>query len=106
MIGKVLTPSSACSALPDLMIWAATFRTVLIGIAKPIPTLPCQPVFPVEIWEVTPTTRPAASISGPPELPWLIARIRLDRVIDRERVRRLDLALDGADEPARQRPRV
>ena len=31
------------------------------------------PVLPVEICEVTPITRPAASISGPPELPWLIA---------------------------------
>src|SRR5262249_39589512 len=31
--------------------------------------------------------------------------IRLDRVVDRDRVRRLDLTLDGAYEPARQRPR-
>ena len=38
-----------------------------------MPTFPCSPVLPVEICEVTPITRPAASISGPPELPWLIA---------------------------------
>ena len=55
------------------MICAATVRTVLIGIAKPMPTLPCWPVEPVEICEVTPITRPCESISGPPELPWLIA---------------------------------
>ena len=58
---------------PVVMICAATLRTVLIGIAKPMPTLPCFWSLPVEICEVTPITRPAASISGPPELPWLIA---------------------------------
>ncbi len=55
------------------MICAATFLTVLIGMANPMPMLPCCPVLPVEICEVTPITRPATSISGPPELPWLIA---------------------------------
>ena len=43
-----------------------------IGTAKPMPTLPPPPV-PVSIWELMPMTRPAASISGPPELPGLIA---------------------------------
>ena len=43
-----------------------------IGIAKPMPTLPL-PLPPVSIWELMPMTRPAASRSGPPELPGLIA---------------------------------
>ena len=43
---------------------------VLIGTAKPIPTEPLEP--PVAICELTPTTSPRASISGPPELPGLI----------------------------------
>ena len=38
-----------------------------------MPMFPCWPVVPVEICDVTPITRPAMSISGPPELPWLIA---------------------------------
>ena len=45
---------------------------VLIGTAKPIPTEPLLPE-PVAIWELIPITRPSASISGPPELPGLIA---------------------------------
>jgi hypothetical protein len=45
---------------------------VSIGTAKPIPTLPLPPP-PVSIWELMPITRPAASSSGPPELPGLIA---------------------------------
>ncbi len=47
-------------------------RAVLIGIAKPMPTLPLPPP-PVSIWELIPITLPEASISGPPELPGLIA---------------------------------
>ena len=45
---------------------------VLIGIAKPMPTLPLPPP-PVSICELMPITSPSASISGPPELPGLIA---------------------------------
>ena len=37
-----------------------------------MPTLP-SPAPPVAIWELMPITRPAASSSGPPELPGLIA---------------------------------
>ena len=44
---------------------------MLDGTAKPIPTLPPAPL-PVSICELTPITRPSASISGPPELPLLI----------------------------------
>ena len=47
--------------------------TVLIGMAKPIPTDPDSPVLPVEIAALTPITAPLASMSGPPELPGLIA---------------------------------
>ena len=46
---------------------------VSIGTAKPMPTLPLLPLPPVAICELMPITRPAASISGPPELPGLIA---------------------------------
>ena len=38
-----------------------------------MPTLPEAPSPPVAICELTPITRPAASSSGPPELPGLIA---------------------------------
>ena len=51
------------------MICAATVLTVLIGTAKPIPTLPLAPESPAAIWELTPITLPSASSSGPPELP-------------------------------------
>ena len=47
-------------------------RAVSIGTAKPIPTLPLPPP-PVSICELMPITSPALSISGPPELPGLIA---------------------------------
>ncbi len=45
---------------------------MLIGTAKPIPMLPPPPPA-VAICELTPITRPRPSISGPPELPGLIA---------------------------------
>ena len=41
-----------------------------LGTAKPTPTF--ASTVPPWICEATPTTWPAASISGPPELPWLI----------------------------------
>ena len=40
------------------------------GTAKPTPSLPPDSL---SIWELTPTTLPFRSSSGPPELPWLIA---------------------------------
>jgi hypothetical protein len=45
---------------------------VAIGIANPMPTL-ASPLPPVAICELMPTTFPCPSISGPPELPGLIA---------------------------------
>ena len=40
---------------------------------KPMPTKPFDPSPAVAIWELTPTTLPRVSTSGPPELPGLIA---------------------------------
>ena len=48
-----------------------TRLAVLIGTAKPMPTLPL-PLPPVSICELTPMTWPCALSSGPPELPGLI----------------------------------
>ncbi len=50
--------------------WAAIEPTVLEGIAKPTPSFP-----PESLWicAVIPITWPEESMSGPPELPWLIA---------------------------------
>ena len=50
--------------------WDVTDLTVLLGIAKPTPSLPPDSL---SICELTPITLPLASSSGPPELPWLIA---------------------------------
>ena len=49
---------------------ATTMRTILAGIAKPMPTLPpdCE-----KIAELMPTSRAFISTSAPPELPGLIA---------------------------------
>ena len=58
--------------MPLLSSWLISLRAVSIGIAKPMPTLPL-PLPPVSIWELIPITLPEASISGPPELPGLIA---------------------------------
>ena len=64
-------PRKACWTEPLLLSWSAIFLAVLIGTAKPIPMFPLPPA--VSIWELMPTTRPRPSISGPPELPGLIA---------------------------------
>ena len=69
-IVSTCTPMNACSTLPlEISCWAIE-RTVSLGIAKPTPTLALT--VPPSIWALTPTTWPAASSSGPPELPWLI----------------------------------
>src|SRR5580765_5719552 len=65
-------PRKGCSTLPCLISSATTSLTVLIGIAKPMPTLPwLWP--PVSICALTPMTWPCAFSSGPPELPWFSA---------------------------------
>ena len=63
------TPSQPRSTDPFVMICWTMFCASFEGIEKPIPTLP-----PVgeKIAELTPMTRPVASKSGPPELPWLM----------------------------------
>ena len=54
-----------------LEIRASAIRlTVLDETAKPTPSFPPDSL---SICELTPTTRPLRSSSGPPELPWLIA---------------------------------
>ena len=88
------------------MIWAATLRTVLIGIAKPMPRLPCWPVVPVEICEVTPMTRAVGVDQRPARVAVVDRGVGLDRVVDGQRVRRLDLPLHGADDAGRERARV
>ena len=52
------------------MICETIERTVFDGIAKPTPS---EPRDSLSIWALTPITRPSPSMSGPPELPWLIA---------------------------------
>ncbi len=62
-------------ALPvSMMSWAIRFAW-LIGIAKARPMLPASWSSSDSdlITELTPTTRPPPSTSGPPELPWLTA---------------------------------
>ena len=72
LTGLAVIPMKAWSTLPVLISCATTARTVLIGMAKPIPMLPSEPELPVAIWAFTPITWPRELISGPPELPWLI----------------------------------
>ncbi len=50
--------------------WFSERRTASTGTAKPTP-LPLP--FALSICELMPSTRPSASSSGPPELPWLTA---------------------------------
>ena len=65
-------PTYAYFTWPLSMSWAIERLAESIGIAKPIPLS-----FPVpdwlRIWALMPITRPRASKSGPPELPWVMA---------------------------------
>ena len=64
-----------------------------------MPTLP-PPRRRSAIWELIPITSPAALISGPPELPGLIAAsVWITSVIEKP-FGRLDLALQGRDDAA------
>ena len=69
-----VTPRYACwTALPAIRS-SATVLTVLDGTAKPTPALALPPFWSsTAIWTFVPITLPVVSISGPPELPWLIA---------------------------------
>ena len=68
-------PITVRRALPVSMMSDATRLAWLIGMAKASPMLPASlSVAPTDrITELTPTTLPLASTSGPPELPWLTA---------------------------------
>ena len=57
--------------MPPFSSCEITRLAVLIGTAKPMPTLPL-PLPPVSICELMPITWPCALSSGPPELPGLI----------------------------------
>ena len=66
-----LAPSQGrLTAPPPLLADATTTRTMLAGTAKP---MPCEPPEREKIAVLMPTSRPAMSTSGPPELPGLIA---------------------------------
>ena len=58
------------TALPPFLAEATTTRTMLAGIAKP---MPCDPPEREKIAVLTPASRPVMSTSAPPELPGLIA---------------------------------
>ena len=63
-------------AWPVEMISLASRASLLDGMANPTPELEPSPwplVLLVSIWSLSPITWPAALISGPPELPGLIA---------------------------------
>src|SRR6185369_6592004 len=70
--GAISTPSHACWTVRPSLRPGSTWRTVLDGTAKPMPTLP-EDMPLVAICELTPMTLPPSSSSGPPELPGLIA---------------------------------
>ena len=58
------------TALPPLLAEATTTRTMLAGIAKP---MPCEPPEREKIAVLMPASLPVMSTSAPPELPGLIA---------------------------------
>ena len=66
-----LAPSQGRStALPPRSAEATTTRTMLAGMAKP---MPCEPPEREKIAVLMPTRRPSRSTSAPPELPGLMA---------------------------------
>ena len=95
-------PSQGCATWPFSSSCGITALAMSIGIAKPTPTLPltCELLGSCALM---PITAPVRSISGPPELPWLIAASVCRRVPDREAVRRRDLAMDGRDDARGER---
>ena len=66
-----LAPSQGrFTALPPPLAEATTTRTMLAGMAKP---MPCEPPEREKIAVLMPTSRPLRSTSAPPELPGLMA---------------------------------
>ena len=66
---RVLIPSVGCTILPSLISVWVTCLTSLTGIAKPSPLALSDNDLPAVLM---PITWEFMSISGPPELPWLI----------------------------------
>ena len=58
------------TAVPPLFADPSTTRTMLAGMAKP---MPCQPPEREKIALLMPTSLPSRSTSAPPELPGLMA---------------------------------
>ena len=66
-----LAPSQGrFTSAPPLLAEATTTRTMLAGMAKP---MPCEPPEREKIAVLMPTSRPVRSTSAPPELPGLMA---------------------------------
>lgn len=76
---------------------------VSMGTANAIPTLPWPLPPPVSICELIPITLPAASSSGPPELPGLIGASVWITLSMLKPSGGLDLTLERGDDPAGQR---
>ena len=91
-------PRKACWTWPVASSCWTTLRAVLIGTAKPMPTLPplCD-----SIWELMPITPPARVDEGPAGVAWVDRGVGLDDVVDGEPAGRLDLALKRGDDPCR-----
>ena len=66
-------PEMRAATLPFAMSWAGDVAHRVDRDREADADVALMPSLPVWICEVTPITRPSASISGPPELPWLIA---------------------------------
>ena len=66
------SPSHGCATWPCAFSSGITVLAMSIGIAKPTPTFPLTSEL-LGSCALMPITAPERSISGPPELPWLIA---------------------------------
>ena len=106
VIAWTVRPMYGWVALPVVISCCATVLTVLIGMAKPIPTLPDSPVLPVEIAALTPTTSPASVDQRATRVARVDRGVGLDDVVDRLGVRRLDAALERAHDPGGDGARV
>ena len=99
--GSICTPRYACRTSPVEMSCRAIEPTVFEGIANPTPS---EPPDSLSIWAFTPITRPSAVEQRASGVAVVDRRIRLDRVRDREVVRRRHLTVKRADDAARDRP--
>ena len=92
------TPRYACSTLPLAISCAAIDLTVFEGIAKPTPSLPPESLRDLGV----DADHLAARVEQRAARVAVVDRgVGLDRVVDREAVRRLHLPVQGADDAAR-----